>query len=345
MKTIRNIFMLLAAIVMLAGTTRAEEVKKEYHKSWAVNDVASLDIDNKFGEIRIDNNGGNEMTIDVVVTVDERSENRANDILDKIDVTFDKTGKKVTAITSIESNIKCRGSFSINYVVNIPSDRNLFIRNKYGNTIVAKLTGEGFFENKYGNFTASELKTPEDGDLSLELAYGNASIGIATDIEIEVRFSPIDIEEVHYLDLESKYSTISVDKCDEMDVESKYDKLKIGDVNSLDAVFKYSNIKIDKLYKNLDIESGYGGIRVDEIAQGFNSIDITNSYGRIALGLSSVNYSIDATCDYCDIDYPEEQFHGRRSKDSHTKEVVGKIGDGNGGNVIVESRYGDIKLY
>jgi hypothetical protein len=345
MKTIRNMFVVLAAMIMFAGTIKADEVKKEYHKSWPVNEFSTLNINNRFGEVKIDNNGGNEMTIDVVVTVEERNESRANDILDKINVTFGEMGKTVTAITSIENNMNCKGHFSIDYVVNIPSDKNLDITNKYGNTIVATLTGNGVFENKYGNFTASELKTPKGGDLSLELAYGNASIGVATDIYVEVSYSPIDIEEVHDLDLESKYSTISVDKCNDLDVESKYDKLKIGDVSSVDAEFRYSNIKIEKLYKDLDIHSGYGGIKVDQIAPDFNSIDVTNTYGRISLGLSSVSYSVDATCDYCDIDYPEEQFHGKRSKDGHTQEVIGKVGEGTGGNVKVKSRYGEIKLY
>ena len=96
--------------------------------------------------------------------------------------------------------------------------------------------------------------------------------------------------------------------------------------------------------KGLKIDSGYGGISVEEVAPDFESISIENSYGQIKLGLSDNGYKLDASCNYCGISYPEDEFVGDKMKDNNTRTVKGKVGDGNGGNVYIRSRYGEIKL-
>ena len=44
------------------------------------------------------------------------------------------------------------------------------------------------------------------------------------------------------------------------------------------------------------------------------------------------------------ISYPEDEFVGDKMKDNNTRTVKGKVGNGNGGNVYIRSRYGEIKL-
>ena len=82
---------LIAAIFVIgflsAGTTViAEEKTKEYNETWAASNVQSLKITNKFGEIMVKNEGGSEITINVVITVEARDEKRADDLLNQIDV-------------------------------------------------------------------------------------------------------------------------------------------------------------------------------------------------------------------------------------------------------------------
>lgn len=345
MKTLK-LFMILfvLGIISIGKTVLAEEKTKEYNESWPVDAVLTLEITNRFGEIRINNEGGSEVTIDVVVTVEAANEKKVEELLDKIEVQFSKSGSTVKAITEIENNFKSQKRFSIDYVVNIPSDKNLKISNKYGNTVIGKLTANGDFNIKYGNFTAFELLTPETGNLKLYLAYGNANIGAASYMDATVSYSPITIEEAKKLKVESKYSTINVEEADEIKIMSRYDKFNFEEVNWVTATTKYSHIRIDELGKSLKIESGYGSIKVDEVSAGFEEIKITNSYGQISLGLDDSGYLLDASCDYCGISYPEDEFTGDRIKENHTSTLKGKVGSGEGGKVYVKSRYGEIKL-
>ncbi len=342
----KQVFKTIAAIfvigILSAGTTTiAKEKTKEFYESWAVSSVQSLEIANKFGEVKVTNERTDSISIAVTVTVEARDERRADDLLDQIEVEIRKSGDFVKAVTSIENNFKSQSKFSIDYVVSIPADKNLKISNKYGHTIVNELTGDGDFHIQYGNFTANAL-TGESTKISL--GYGNASIESGGNITAQVKYSPISFGEIKNLKLESKYSDVEIEEGKSIQIESKYDKLRFEEVESVNATIKYSHIKIAELAKSLKVESGYGSIRVAQVAPGFDFIDITNSYGKISLGLDEASYSIDASCKYCGISYAEDRFKGDRIKENNMRTIDGKIGSGVGGKVMIRSNYGDIEL-
>jgi hypothetical protein len=343
MKTMFRITSLLILVIILGSgkTTLAVEKTKKYHESWSASSVETLDISNKFGEVKFTNDGGSEISIDVLVTVEASSESKANELLEKIDVKFSKSGNVVKAVTSIENNFRSQRSFSIDYTVNVPPDKNLRVANKYGNVVVNKLTGTGEFDIQYGNITAVSLK---GASTRLNLAYGKGNISETGDLETDISYSNISFGETGDLQLNSKYSTVDLDKAKKIQTESRYDKLNFGEITSLKADTKYSQVRITSLTKSLLITSGYGGVRVDKIAPDFDSVDITNSYGQISLGLGGSSYTVDARCDYCGISYPQERYKGNRIKENTSIQLQGKIGNAGGGNVLVKSRYGEIKL-
>ena len=81
-KTIKLFAALIVLSFLSAGLVNAEEKTKEFHESWPVSEVSTLQISNKFGEIKINNDGGSEVTIDVKVTVEAANEKRTNAQLD-----------------------------------------------------------------------------------------------------------------------------------------------------------------------------------------------------------------------------------------------------------------------
>jgi len=345
MKTkFKNVTLLfILGVFALGMKANAEEKTKNYHEAWTVNSVQTLQITNKFGDIKINNFSGDSVTIDVEITVEAPYEGKADELLDYINVDFGKSGSTVKAETNIDKEFKSRQKFSIDYTVNIPSNKNLNISNKYGNTYVNTLNANGNFNIQYGSFTASELKAPANGNMDVLLAYGKAEIGSASDMKVEVKYSKMNFGEVKNINLESKYSVLTIDEAGDIQAESKYDTFDFEDVQSVTANTKYSHFKIEKLEKGLKIDSGYGGISVEEISPDFETISIENSYGQIKLGLDNSSYNLDASCDYCGISYPEDNFAGDKMKDNQTRTVKGKVGSG-GGNVYIRSRYGEIKL-
>lgn len=341
-KTLTAVFI---ACLFLAGiTARAEEKIKKYSEAWPVNSVQTLEINNRFGEVKITDKGGSQVTVDVVVTVEAANARMADELLSMINVNFSKTGNKITAETIISKGFSSRKQFSINYEVNIPPDKNLTVTNKYGNTFVNMLNANGTFDIQYGNITINELNTPDNGSAKLNLAYGKSNIEKARNLSVVVQYSNMQFGTMNDLNLNSKYTVINIDKVGSVSAESKYDTFNFDIVRALKAETRYTHIKMKELAENLNLNAGYGGIKVEKVNKGFNSITVSSSYGQVALGLANQSYLLDASCSYCGISYPEEIFSGDRISENHSRIIKGRVGNDSGGSVNIKSRYGEIKL-
>ncbi|MDP3644017.1 MAG: hypothetical protein Q8S54_12600 [Bacteroidota bacterium] len=333
-------FLLLSAILVHATSA---EFTKNIKKGWTKSSVTALKITNKFGEVRINDTGGDSVTIKVMITIDNASESKAKELMNKIQVNFQKTGGLVSAETNIEENFRNNKSFSIDYLVNIPKDRELNITNKYGNLILNELDAKGFFDISYGSMTAGKIRTPANTPVKIILNYGKADLETINDADLEFKYSKLYANEINHLVLDAKYSTVNLHKVGKLTLDSKYDGINIDEIANLNSISKYTNYKIGLLTGSFDLDTGYGSVRISKVDAKFDNIRITNSYGGITVGLNELNYMLKADCDYCEVNYPENRYKGDRIRDNHRFSLNGSVGTG-GGKVSITSRYGGIKL-
>jgi len=334
---------LLIFSTMLASAVGADYTK-QYRKGWTKSSVTALKIINKFGEVKINDTGGDSVTIKVIITIDNPSSSRAKELLDKIRITFDKSGGLITAETEIEDNFRSKQSFSINYLVNIPKDRELNITNRYGNVIVNELEAKGYFEVNYGSMTAGKMKAPAGNPVQIIVNYGKADLETINDANLEFKYSKLYADEINNLVLDTKYSTVNIHKTGHLTLDSKYDGFSIDEIGSLKSISKYTNYKIGLLTESIDLDTGYGSVRIAKVGAKFNKIRIINSYGGINIGLNELNYKLKAECDYCDVNYPEDRYKGNKIRDNHRFTLDGNVGNGTA-EVSITSRYGGVKLF
>lgn len=335
----------IALLVLTSTFVRAagSDFTKNIRKAWTKSSVTALQVTNKFGEVKINDFGGDSVTIKVVITIENPTGSKAKELMDMIRVDFDKTGGLVSAETKIDDNFKSRQSFTIDYLVNVPKDRDLNITNRYGNVIINELAAKGTFNVSYGNLTAGKLKAPSGSPVNITVNYGKADLETINDASIEIKYSKLYADEIGELNLDSKYSTINLQKTGNLTLDSKYDGVNIDEVAQLKSVSKYTNYKIGLLTGSFDLDTGYGSVHINKVAAKFENIRITNSYGGINIGLNELNYKLKAECDYCDVNYPEERYKGNKIKDNHHFSLEGNVGAG-GGDVSITSRYGGVKL-
>lgn len=343
MKLKYKIGLLLFAVVFFA-TAKAQESSRRFSKNWPVNSIETLEINNKYGLVQISDKGGSQITIHVVVTA-EGPESRAKAVLDDVTIDFSQSGSKAIAETRLASNFKSRGKFSIDYAVNVPEGKNLIVTNKFGNVVLQSLSGKGVFDIGYGNLTAGCMSRPGTEGVSLKLAYGKADVESMKDAVISLSYSQLYLKSAENIRLDSKYSTFNFDNMNSLLVSSRYDTFNFGKLIRLEGESKFTNYRIGTIEKRLRLETGYGNVRVDHIPSGFESIEINNSYAVVALGIeNSASYKVFATCDYCQIDYNQNNFKGNRMKENTRQTIDGTISGGSHGEVRIQSRYGNIKL-
>jgi hypothetical protein len=343
MKSTFSLIIALLIFTAAMGRSAGADYTKQYRKGWSKSGVSGIQISNKFGEVKINNMGGDSITIKVLITIDNASESKARDMMNRIKITLQKNGEIISGNTDIEDGFKGNSSFSIDYLINAPKDKNLNITNKYGNIVLGELDANGSFDVSYGSMTAGKMQSPAGSPIKISVAYGKADLETINHAEIDVKYSKLYANEIADLQLITKYSQINFHKIGNLNLDSKYDGYSIDEITNLKSVSKYTNYKIDLLTGNLDLDTGYGSVRINKVDPKFSKIVINNSYGGITVGLAGLNYSIDASCDYCDINYPESRYKGNRIKDNHKFTLEGNVGSG-GGKVNITSRYGGIKL-
>jgi len=341
MKT-HNFKLALIFLMLFSLQSYGEKTIKRVYKSFPVNQVAKLELSNKYGNIQIDDNRKDSVIINVEVWVDG-SGSRAQRLLDNINVNINTSGSTVSATTDFKNDFNNNSTdFSIDYHISVPADRDLSVSQKYGTVNMNNLTGKGIFEIKYGEIRAKNLLAPQ---LTMDIAYSKAFIDATRDLNLTIKYSKLTLGKGENMNFDSKYSGLNVGDCKEVTLESKYDDVKLKTIHSLTASSMYTGYKIDRILSSLVLTNGYGDFSVASIPTGFKSIRVSNRYATIRLGIEpGAAYRLDGNVRYCDIKHPNGKLN--RMKEDTSYEVHGTIGDPEspGSTVNIESSYGNVNL-
>jgi hypothetical protein len=308
-------FLLIFSLFLASAVTIAQEVSKKFHQEYKAGPNTTLDISNKYGDVIVETSDQNQITIDVKVTVELPSRDRAEKLLSYIDVQFSEDGDLIKAKTIIDDKFNFSGwggglkRFSIDYNVKMPSNINFNLSNRYGNSELEEIKGLAKLDIKYGDLTADNLDRGNDKPWNfLSLAYGKAQIESAGWLDVSVRYS----------------GSFMIQKCQALLLDSKYSKIQIGEVSS-------------------------GSLNVDKIPSGFEMLETDTRYIGVKLAIDSdASYELDAKLSYGDLKFDENNFqHQRRIVENNSSETAGIVGKESSpsSKVTVRASYGSVRLY
>jgi len=297
-----------------------------------------------------------QIVINVKVTVEMPNREKAQKLLDYIDVQFSEGSNVISAKTVIDDKFNFTGwgdsrKFSIDYNIRMPVGTDLTLANKYGNTDIDELHGLMDLEIKYGNITAGKLTRGNVKPLSrLTLAYGKGNIDETGWLDLTERYvGSMEITKSQALLLDSKYSKLSLGETSSVVGESKYDNIRIDNINNLVLENGYTTVNIRELTKKLTYSGSYGSFSIEHIPAGFESIDVETHYMGVKLGIEeSASYKLDAKVTYGGLKYNEENFKNqRRIVENNSNEVSGTVGkeESPSSRVNILASYGSVRLY
>jgi hypothetical protein len=349
--------LLFISAFIASFTATGEEVTKEFHKEFNSGANTILNISNRYGDVVIEKWDKDQIKIDVKVTVEHPSQDRAEKLLSYIDVQFDETGDVVSAKTVIDDKFSFTGwsgdskEFSIDYTVKMPAGNTLQLANKYGDTEIDELSGEVTLDIKYGNLTAGKLTRGNVKPLSrISIAYGKGSIEEAGWLDLMVRYaSKMEINRSQALLLDSKYSKIALGETSSLVGQSKYDNIRIENIKNLVLENGYTETNIQQLTKKLSYTGSYGSFTVEEISPDFDDINVETRYMGVKIGIpESASYNLDSKVSYGSLKYNEDNFRNqRRIVENNSSEITGIVGksDSPKANVKIKASYGSVRLY
>jgi hypothetical protein len=177
--------LVLSAPVMTKAANGDGDVRKQrlINKHYDVTADDKLKIDNSFGNVVISTWDKNEITVDIEISARASSEERAQEIMNRIDVKDGKDGReiwfktKVGDIRNSNNNGGNRGrddnqrGFYIDYVVHMPASNQLAIENSFGKTEVPAFKGLVTLTSKFGSLNTGKLDNVDQIDVEFGKAF------------------------------------------------------------------------------------------------------------------------------------------------------------------------------
>lgn len=358
MKSIYKLTLLLLLVpsIVLANNDsdkKRHEKSKSISKSFDVNSNASLEIYNKYGDINVTSWNQNKIEIDVKITVKGNDLDDVEDRLEKIRVEFNGSKSLVEARTYIGSKNnwgfwkKSKNiSYKINYTVKMPVTNNAKLNNDYGSIRLDELEGTAEINCDYGKVVIGDLK---GSNSSINLDYCSSStVDSMKDGDISVDYSKITIDKATIVDLSTDYSTVKFKEVDDLTFSADYGGVEAENVGSASGSGDYTGFKFGTIMKKLKLNSDYGSIRIKNLANGFESVDIDSEYAGIKIGIApGANFDFVVELQYAGFKRPDGNIDMQKSIVKSTKKYYeGVYGKGKSNSkVTIKSEYGSVSFY
>ncbi|MDN5283848.1 MAG: hypothetical protein JWR38_122 [Mucilaginibacter sp.] len=303
---------------------------KNYSKTYSVDGNDVINIDNRFGKIIVNTWAKNEVKVDVQIKVTTNSDDKAQKLLDNVNIRDSKDGSGISFRTSINTSGDDDNSWSlfgskhnnvriieINYTVYMPSKNPLSISNKYGAVSLPDLEGKLNINNSYGSLVAKSLSNPAN--------------------QITVKYGSATIDALNGSDLDVAYGSLSLGECNKLNADVSYGSARIGRITTSGSInLKFSGgltiSDIDKNVKNLEINSSYSGVRLGFKGDQNADFDVTVRYGEFNYNGHDINITSKSPAD------------GERGF-SPTKSYKGHFGKGGTNKTItINNSYGSVSF-
>jgi len=339
--------MLLVLALMLSGAVKGDEVQRTLaQKKFDVNKDALLSVEHKFGKVECRNWDEMAISVKVNATVRARGAEKANKIMERIEVEIGGNRNGVSVETDLAKKL-FEGSdneVSIDIEIMMPENVRLEFDHQFGNAFIESATGPSSISSQYGSIEIKSLKAKAN---EVEIGFGEARIDYIGGGDLEISYSSADVGEAVQLTIESDYSSISVGKVESLEIENEGGNVELGDVGVVELSSKFSEFKIEYLARMMTAETEYGNLKVKKISADFSQIVLENSFGSVELGFESqASFNLEAGLEFCDLTYPDSRAQfSQRISEATEKYYRGTFGKGSpSANVSIESSFGNVSI-
>ncbi len=305
----KQLYNLILALLFIPIAANANDIGKFKHeksksikKEYSVNADATLKVDNRYGNVDVISWNENRIVIEVKITVRGDNEEKVLDKLDRIDIEFEGSRSLVYAKTIIDKNKsswswnwgrKSNVNYEINYRIKVPITNNANLINDYGSISLNELKGDASINCDYGKIIIGELHSINN---KINIDYtNNSTVGYMKGGSINADYSKFTIEEAGNVKLNADYTTSIFEKINDLTYNCDYGSLTIDEASSVIGNGDYLSAKLGTIAKTVKIDADYGSIKIENLRDGFESVDISTSYAGIKIGIpknSSFNFEL-----------------------------------------------------
>lgn len=316
--------LLIALFVLPLVMLHAQDFTKTYYnEKFDVDKGASLVIQNKFGDIHCEAWDESSISVNVTVNVDASSQEKANKVFDKINVSLTGSRSKVEGRTTI-GNIN-NADYSVDYEIHMPRWVALDLGNQFGNIYLDETDGSAKINLEYGDMETNSLN---GSNTDLTIKFSNVETGYIKNGNVNIEYSELASKGADYMKLYSRFSEIKIDKIASLNLDSQYDELNVESANQIISISRFSGLIFEKINGDFDFDMEYGDLEVNYISASFKVGKIRNSFAGADLGFDSkASMNIEAEMEFGELTYPNSGTSINHQTSGYTTNIYkGKIG-------------------
>lgn len=327
-----------------SGKNLRYEKSKKIAKSYEVSKQVKLAIKNSYGRVHINTWDKSEIKVDVEIIATMNNERKIQEVLDRIEIDVSESSSLISFETRLGTlKNKDKEKFEINYQVSMPKSNPLTLKNSFGSTYIGELSGNTEIDISYGELRITRLT----GSSDINISFSNGTIQSVDIGEVDIKYSDIKIGTLGIVRMNQGFSDLEIESINTLDLTSKYGDISIGAIQGIKGYVGYSDFSIDRLGLELDMRAAYcGNFTIDEVARDFTKIMIEGKFGDYRISFEEgASFTFENRLSFSDFSYsglPLDFEH--KVKEGFKSRYKGKLGQGNGGYVKIDTSYGDIRF-
>lgn len=260
----------------------AQDNKCNFRKSFPAQKSTFINITNKYGEIKITNDGRDSIKVCATITIKQNDPELSEKSISLIKTEMNKDADTVYIKTTFDSKFftsgynRGRSGFSVDYAITVPTGTNLRINNSFGDVYLDACAGYVDAKVSHGNFNALRLTRGNVKPVnSVYTDFGIMNIGEANWVTVTVRNSPLArIDSARAVVFSSQFSKIETGNVNSLVCDSKSDSYNIESVKNLVIESIYTSFNLSKLSGQMIADTRYGSFDVSRILGESTMIDI-----------------------------------------------------------------------
>jgi len=338
---------------LIDGFTGKYTKEKVINKEFTVDPNALLKVSNSYGNLNITSWSENRILIEVHIKTNGNNEEKVAQKLNDIDVLFEADRSQVSARTIFDKE-KSNWSWGwgnsnnvnmqIDYIIKVPVKNNVNLDNDYGGINLDRIDGHARINCDYGRLEIGELRG-RNNQLNFDYTT-KSSIGYINSGEINADYSGFTIEKAGDLVIKADYTNSKVKQMENLQYSCDYGNLDIGEAKNIQGDGDYININLGILHGNVDIESDYGNLKIQELSADAGNVRISTDYSGMKIGYHpDYHFSFEIKTEYGDVRGKDDFEIDISNEKNNEKYYKGHYGSNNSGNsMIIDSEYGDISF-
>jgi hypothetical protein len=241
---------------------------KNYAQQYNVNPNVQLSTETSFGEVIIESWDNNEISIDVEVSVEAKSESEAQKVFERIELKMYGSKERVSIKTEMSGNNN-NNQFEINIRIKAPENAVLFLAHAFGNLKIGTFRNKAEIDASYGELEIEDLSNKE---LEIEMSFGEAIIHNVGGGLFQVEFGAMKINHLHYnSEIKSSYGSVEVNiegtNCHDLDIDNEFCEIDIEIPENMsyrvEGKASFGDIELPKNTNNEKIEKDFASFSIE----------------------------------------------------------------------------------